>query len=69
MVITYHTHSNLWNVLIIGMQVISFMERINFQKKLTILIVRTGKFYSVYFSCIMSLTHALLLLLCTWVQG
>ena len=52
---TYHTRSNLWNVLIIEMQDFSHLicsnswnERIF--EKLTILIVGTGNFYSVLFS-------------------
>ena len=53
----YCIHSNLWNILIIGTQGVNYLilsnswnESILTKKKLTILIVRTGKFYSVLFS-------------------
>ena len=45
------TRSNLWNVLIIGLQDFNYLIHgtNEFSKKLTILIVRTGNFYSVLF--------------------
>jgi len=50
----YHTHSNLWNVLIIGTWDFNYSICSNswnewiFEKKLTILIVGTGTLYSVF---------------------